>query len=292
MPEVTARRRGELVRGVFRVLAEFPDGLPAKDLLTRLRSVVPPTPFEDSDYPARPGVRRYEKIVRFSTIKAVKAGWLVKEKGRWSLTDEGRKALGTYQDPQEFERQADILYRRWRASLPAEDEEEVEEAPTAGVTLEEAEEMAWREVEDYLLHLDPYVFQTMVKALLQGMSYHVVWVAPPGPDGGTDLIASDPLGTRQPRVRVQVKRRQEKISVEGLRAFMAVLGNEDVGLFIATGGFTKDAEQEARSQPTRRITLLDLEKLFDLWVQYYKDIPEEGRRILPLKPVYYLARGD
>jgi hypothetical protein len=27
-------------------------------------------------------------------------------------------------------------------------------------------------------------------------------------------------------------------------------------------------------------------------VQYYKDIPEEGRRILPLKPVYYLARED
>ncbi|MDR7450005.1 MAG: restriction endonuclease [Armatimonadota bacterium] len=293
MPEVTARRRGELVRGVFRVLADFPDGLPAKDVLARLRSIVPPTPFEESDYPGRPGVRRYEKIVRFSSIKAVKAGWLVKERGRWSLTDEGRKALETYQDPQEFERQADILYRRWRASLPAEEEEEVEEAPTAGVTLEEAEEMAWREVEDYLLHLDPYDFQTLVKALLQGMGYHVAWVAPPGPDGGTDLIAhSDPLGTRQPRVRVQVKRRQEKISVEGLRAFMAVLGNEDVGLFIATGGFTKDAEQEARSQPTRRITLLDLEKLFDLWVQYYKDIPEEGRRILPLKPVYYLARED
>lgn len=293
MPEVTARRRGELIRGVFRVLSEFPDGLPAKDVLTRLRSVVPPTPFEDSDYPGRPGVRRYERIVRFSSIKAVKAGWLVKEKGRWSLTDEGRKALENYQDPQEFERQADRLYKRWKASLPAEDEEEVEEAPTPGVTLEEAEEVAWREIEEYLVHLDPYDFQALVKALLQGMGYHVAWVAPPGPDGGTDLIAySDPLGTRQPRVRVQVKRRQEKISVEGLRAFMAVLGDEDIGLFISTGGFTKDAEQEARSQPTRRITLLDLEKLFDLWVQYYKDIPEEGRRILPLKPVYYLAREE
>ncbi|MDR7468446.1 MAG: restriction endonuclease [Armatimonadota bacterium] len=238
-------------------------------------------------------MRRYEKIVRFSSIKAVKAGWLVKERGRWSLTDEGRKALESYQDPQEFARQADRLYKRWKASLPEEHEEEVEEAPAPGVTLEEAEEMAWREVEEYLLHLDPYDFQTLVRALLQGMGYHVAWVAPPGPDGGTDLIAySDPLGTRQPRVRVQVKRRQEKISVEGLRAFMAVLGNEDIGLFISTGGFTKDAEQEARSQPTRRITLLDLEKLFDLWVQYYKNVPEEGRRILPLKPVYYLARED
>lgn len=293
MAEVTARRRGELVRGVFRVLAQFPDGLPAKDVLTRLRSVVPPTPFEDSDYPARPGVRRYEKIVRFSTIKAVKAGWLIKEKGRWLLTDEGRKALEAYQDPEEFERQVDKLYKRWEASVPEEAEEEPKEAPEAGVALEEAEEMAWREVEEYLLELDPYDFQNLVKALLQGMGYHVAWIAPPGPDGGTDLIAySDPLGTQGPRVRVQVKRRREKVTVEGLRAFMAVLGHEDIGLLVSAGGFTRDAEQEARSQPARRITLLDLEKLFDLWVQYYRDVPEEGRRILPLKPVYYLARED
>lgn len=293
MAEVTARRRGELVRGVFRVLAQFPDGLPAKDVLTRLRSVVPPTPFEDSDYPARPGVRRYEKIVRFSTIKAVKAGWLIKEKGRWLLTDEGRKALEAYQDPEEFERQVDKLYKRWEASVPEEAEEEPKEAPEAGVALEEAEEMAWREVEEYLLELDPYDFQNLVKALLQGMGYHVAWIAPPGPDGGTDLIAySDPLGTQGPRVRVQVKRRREKVTVEGLRAFMAVLGHEDIGLLVSAGGFTRDAEQEARSQPARRITLLDLEKLFDLWVQYYRNVPEEGRRILPLKPVYYLARED
>jgi|DewCreStandDraft_5_1066085.scaffolds.fasta_scaffold02087_14 hypothetical protein len=177
MAEVTARRGGELVRGVFRVLAQFPDGLPAKDVLTRLRSVVPPTPFEDSDYPARPGVRRYEKIVRFSTIKAVKAGWLVKEKGRWLLTDEGRKALDAYQDPEEFERQVDKLYKRWEASLPEEAEEEPKEGPAAGVTFEEAEEMAWREVEEYLLDLDPYDFQNLVKALLQGMGYHVAWIA-------------------------------------------------------------------------------------------------------------------
>jgi restriction system protein len=293
MPEVTVRRRGELVRGVFRVLADHPDGLPAKDVLAQLRAIVPPTPFEDSDYPDRPGVRRYEKIVRFSSIKAVKAGWLVKERGRWSLTDEGRKALARYQDPEQFEREADRLYKQWKASLPEGPERELEESPAPAVTLEEAEEMAWREVEDYLQHLDPYDFQTLVRSLLQGMGYHVSWVAPPGPDGGFDLVAySDPLGTRSPRVKVQVKRKQDKISVEGLRAFMAVLGDEDIGLFVSTGGFTKDAEQEARAHPTRRMTLLDLEKFFDLWVQHYQDIPEEGRRLFPLKPVYYLARED
>ncbi|MDR7555225.1 MAG: restriction endonuclease [Armatimonadota bacterium] len=292
MAEMTAKRRGELVRGVLSILAAAPDGLPAKEVLQRLQTIVPPTPFEESDYPNRPGVRRYEKIVRFSTIKAVKAGWLTKEKGRWSITDQGREAFKRYQDPQELAREADKLYKQWKLSVPSGSvDEEIETEPTATVTIEEAEEMAWREIEDYLMNISPYDFQTLVSSLLKGMGYHVAWTAPPGPDGGTDLIAfSDPLGTRPPRVRVQVKRRQDKVSVEGLRAFMAVLGNEDIGLFISTGGFTKEAEQEARSHPARRITLLDLEKLFDLWVTYYKDIPEEGRRLLPLKPIYYLAR--
>jgi len=38
------------------------------------------------------------------------------------------------------------------------------------------------------------------------MGYHVAWVAPPGPDGGVDVIAqSDPLGINGPRIKVQVK---------------------------------------------------------------------------------------
>jgi restriction system protein len=45
---------------------------------------------------------------------------------------------------------------------------------------------------------------------------------------------------------------------------MALLGDEDVRPFVSIGGFTKDAQDEARTQEERRITLLDLERLFDL----------------------------
>jgi len=57
-----------------------------------LQGAVPPTPFESTYYESTPTARRYEKIVRFSTIGPVKAGWLIKEKGQWSLTEDGRKA--------------------------------------------------------------------------------------------------------------------------------------------------------------------------------------------------------
>jgi restriction system protein len=49
---------------------------------------------------------------------------------------------------------------------------------------------------------------------------------------------------------------------------MALLGDDDVGLFVCTGGFTKDASTAARTQEKRRITLIGLETLFDLWVEH------------------------
>ncbi|MEZ0258905.1 MAG: restriction endonuclease [Chthoniobacter sp.] len=69
-----------------------------------------------------------------------------------------------------------------------------------------------------------------------------------------------------------------------MRAFLAVLGNDDVGLFVSTGGFTRDAEQEARTQENRKITLVDLDRLFDLWVEHYQKLSDTARQRLPLRP--------
>ncbi len=157
-------------------------------------------------------------------------------------------------------------------------------------TFEEAEESAWADIERQLRSMGPYDFQNLVAALLRAMGYHVSWIAPPGRDGGIDILAhTDPLGINMPRIKVQVKRRTDKISVEGLRSFMAVLGDQDVGLFVAAGGFTREAENEARTQENRKITLLGLEQLFDLWLEHYAKIEEADRQLLPLKPVYFLA---
>lgn len=73
---------------------------------------------------------------------------------------------------------------------------------------------------------------------------------------------------------------------------MALLGEQDVGIFVSTGGFTSEAESEARTKETRKLTLLDLEKLVDLWVKNYEKIEESDKRLLPLKPVYYLAPSE
>jgi restriction system protein len=125
------------------------------------------------------------------------------------------------------------------------------------------------------------------------MGYYVAWVSPPGPDKGIDVIAhTDPLGIQGPRIKVQVKRRSDKTTIDGVRSLLALLGERDVGLFISMGGFIRDAEDEARRQEKRRIMLVDLKRLFDLWGEHYDKIPEVQRRLLPIRPVYFLIPSE
>ena len=303
MAEITRRRTGELLRELFNILISMPDGMRASEALQTLSERVTLTPYEADTYES--GGRRFDKIVRFATVDCVKAGWLVKDKGIWSITDEGRKAHAELTDPEVFYRQAVKLYNAWRSAQPdaeplpsavvgdAEPLDTDNAAKAVSITFEEAEEHAWAEISQYLRNMPPYEFQELVADLLRAMGYYVAWVSPPGKDGGIDIMAQpDVLGTRPPRIKVQVKRQVQAVSVDGLRSFMALLGDDDVGLFVCTGGFTKDAKAEARTQEKRRITLLDMDTLFDLWVEHYGKLSDPARRRLPLRPIQFLAPKD
>ena len=294
MAEITRQRQGEMIQAIFRVLEGNPDGLPAQEVIKRVEDALPPTDFERSDYPGSPGTRRFDKILRFNTIPAVKAGWLLKNKGTWIVTPEGLAALQEFTDPTDLMRESVRLYQVWKKARPTDPGIEVEgvedEGAGTSITLEEADETARREIREYLAKLPPYDVQELVAALLRAMGYHVAWIAPPGPDRGVDIVAyTDPLGANGPRIKVQVKRRADKIAVQELRSFFAVLSNADIGIFVCIGGFTSESHAEARYQETRRISLIGADELIDLWVEHYDRIPESSRQLLPLKPIYYLA---
>jgi restriction system protein len=231
LAEITRRRTGEFLRKLFEILAPQPEGLPAREALSALREMVHLTDYEKGSYES--GGQRFEHIVRFATVDCVKAGWLFKQKGRWAVTEEGKKAYASISDPEAFYRRAVKLYYEWKASQPGGESAggpggesgtepgENGNGKAVSITFEQAEEQAWREIELYLREMKPYDFQDLVAALLRAMGYHVAWVAPPGKDGGIDIVAwSDPLGTRPPRIKVQVKRVGQNVNVEGLRAFM------------------------------------------------------------------------
>jgi restriction system protein len=137
--------------------------------------------------------------------------------------------------------------------------------------------------------MDPYTFQKLIGALLEGMNYYVSWIAPPGKDGGMDIIAfQDPLGATGRRIKVQVKRRADKVGAESLRSFLGVLSDDDIGLYICTGGFSSDAERTARESESKRITLLDAKRIYELWTEYYDKMPQEDRELMPIRAIYHL----
>jgi restriction system protein len=294
MADVTRRRVGELLRVLFDVLSDSPDGVQARDALAAVAARVTLTPYESGSYES--GGRRFEKILRFATVDCVKAGWLLKQRGLWTVTADGKRAFQNYRDPEVFYREAAKLYNIWRQSQPDAEPETPEEpddatsAKAASVTYEQAEETAWNEIEQYLRKMNPFEFQELVADLLRAMGYHIAWVAPPGKDGGIDILAwGDPLGTRPPRIKVQVKRQGDNVRVDGLRSFMALLGDDDVGLFVTTSDFTRDAADEARTQEKRKVTLVNLERLYDLWVEHYPKLTDQARRRLPLQQLWFLA---
>jgi restriction system protein len=91
MAEITRRRTGELLRELFKILMQAPEGLPARVALERLAEAVELTPYENGIYESS-GTRRFDKIVRFATVDCVKAGWLLKQKGIWLRASQSAQA--------------------------------------------------------------------------------------------------------------------------------------------------------------------------------------------------------
>jgi restriction system protein len=300
MSDTSWKRNGELVQVLFDVLHEHgTDGMPAGAAIQTVEKRVMLTDFEAGHY--TDGSRRFDKILRFATIAPVKAGWIVKDAGRWYVTEEGRQARKKLKDPLEFTKRAAELYQSWKKGQPAKpvgtavQADDVEEAVegSAVIALEAAEEQARAQIEQHLKAMNPYEFQFLVADLLTAMSYHVSWVSPPGKDDGVDIIAfSDPLGMRPPRMKVQVKRYDKPVAVGDVSSFMGNLGAEEVGLFVSTGNFTKDAEQKVRTDKQHRVTLIGLDALVKLWVQHYDKLGQEAKLRLPLRPVYFLALDE
>jgi restriction system protein len=167
------KRRGELLRTVLQVLAEHPDGIRARDALATTEERLALTEYETGTFESS-GLRRFEKLVRFQTVNAVKAGWMVKDKGTWTITEDGLDALAQYPEPETFMAEAEAQYNAWAKQQPKKDPigpapsggdsptDDRDGAPSelASVTVEEAEETAFAEIAKHLATMSPYDLQT------------------------------------------------------------------------------------------------------------------------------------
>lgn len=141
-------------------------------------------------------------------------------------------------------------------------------------------------IKDKIVALSPDEMEELVAAILRAMGYKAK-VSPKGPDRGVDVIASpDGLGLTQPRIKAEVKHRDGAMGAPAIRGFIGALRDGDSGLFISTGGYSREARYEAE-RSTFPLTLVDLDDLADLIVGHYENFDLEGRALVPLVRIYW-----
>ena len=290
MSTISHERIGEYMKQALLVLKEHGGSLPSKEMMSRLSERLKLNEHELARY-EKSGYVRWESVLHFYSINLKKAGWLRKQKGYWIVTPEGEGAAKL--SPSDLFTKAKIAYGEWRKAHPKEQEPEETEEPTEStthsITLEQSESNATAGIEEYVRNLNPYDFQDLVAALLRAMGFHIPFVAPKGKDGGVDIVAyKDPLGAAPPRIKVQVKHRQEKCGPQTVRELLGVIRKEgEVGLIVSSGGFTTDALVEIQKSPVH-IEAIDLSNLISLWQKYYEKIDEEAKHLLPLRSIAFL----
>jgi restriction system protein len=119
---------------------------------------------------------------------------------------------------------------------------------------------------DVLKGLPPYGFELICGRLLREHGFEDVEVTQRSRDGGIDgygLLRSSPFVSL--RAAFQAKRYKEVVTRSAVGEFRnALLGRAEKGVFITTGRFTSDAENEASRDGVVPIELIDGEQLVEL----------------------------
>jgi restriction system protein len=143
-------------------------------------------------------------------------------------------------------------------------------------------------IKDRILSLAFDDVERLVAGLLEAMGYRAR-VTRKGPDRGRDIIASpDGLGLQEPRIMVEVKHRESSVGAPQVRSFLGGLRVPTRGLYVSTGGFTREAHYEAE-RASVPLTLLDLDELADLITDHYESFDLDARALFPLVRVYWPA---
>lgn len=121
-------------------------------------------------------------------------------------------------------------------------------------------------IKDKIAALLPEEMKELVATILRAMGFKAK-VSPKGPDRGVDMIASpDGLGLTQPRIKAEVKHRNDSMSAPAIRGLIRALREGGSGLFVSTGGFTRETRYET-DRSTFPLTLVDLA---DLIISHYE----------------------
>jgi len=154
--------------------------------------------------------------------------------------------------------------------------------------LADIESQALERIKDCVNELDWDDMQQLVAGILRAMGYKTQ-VSAPGADRGKDIVASpDGFGFEHPRIVVEVKHRKGQMGSQEVRSFLGGRHKDDRGLYVSTGGFTKDAQYEA-DRAAIPLAMWTLDHVVRALIEHYDATDAETKRIVPLKRLYWPA---
>ena len=245
-------------------------------------------------YPSM-GWPKWRVTLNYQSTPFVRAGILHKDKGTWSLTDDGHKRVGEMSDDAliEFAARKHAESERAKSSVGAQRGADADGDPIGDESPQQVKrrEQALAGIKEFIQRMDPYEFQNLVAALLRAMGYFISDIPDrPGADGGVDIVAyEDPLGASGARLKVQVKRYKGDSSAQpkDLRELHGLLTEGEAGVFVCTSDFSSKCREFARSAQ-RHLRLIDGDEFIRLWIEFHPKMKDEDKKRLPLYAVYFL----
>lgn len=141
-------------------------------------------------------------------------------------------------------------------------------------------------IKDMILKLDWEDMQRLIAGILRGMGYKTR-ISSSGSDRSRDVTASpDGLGLEDPNIITEVKHRKGQMGAPEVRTFIGGLRSGMKGIYVSTGGFSKEAQYEAERSPIP-ISLINADLLVKLIVENYEKFDVETRILIPLTKIYW-----
>ncbi len=174
-----------------------------------------------------------------------------------------------------------------RTIVPSPDVEPEVAAPESVDAFARVDDEAIERIKDRIVRFSWEQMQDLVAARLRAMGYRTS-VAARGPDRGRDILATpDGLGFKPPRIIVEVKHRPgQTMGAPDVRAMPVGREVDDRGLFVSTGGFSREAYYEAEHGKVP-LTLMTLDDLTRAIIDVYPQFDDVGRALLPLRRLYW-----
>lgn len=156
-----------------------------------------------------------------------------------------------------------------------------DQAPSVGQITELTQDFV---LKAFATELKGHGFAQFCGWLLEALGYSTQ-VAPPGADGGVDILATeDPLGVKPPALKVQCKSSSSPTGSADVQALNGTLSQDDLGVFMSVGGFSAPARNTAAGMP--RMRLIGPAELVELILDHYRKLPDEAKIALPLRQVW------